>query len=538
MTNVKRVDLTRDVMAKYGLDKEAAERFVQQMFAVLREGIEREKNVKVKSLGTFKITSVNARESVDVNTGERIVIDGRNKITFTPDVVLRDRVNSPFAQFETVVLNEGVDFSQTEPEAEASDTIDEIDNSSDVEEGVTTDEVENNATEEIVPKKDNEATAAHVAASASSTLAPAMEEPASVIEKSATVSEKPVSTSTEAVSSSEESVPTSEESVPTSEASVPTSEEAPSHSKETTAGDMASLNISSLHIANVHIDAMHSGEKSEDTNAEASAQTQSVASSKETEKPNTQAVADRIERLKDENFALKNENRKLKNSCRRYVVLYKRAMWIMGVVSAVAIVLVAAGIWGIYYHLSIEQQNKTQLVTLQKDYNLLSNRFQTLVNDKDAQTEDVSFMTASATNASSSAKEKTASATLDEKGAAANQTANAITTSPVTNATPSAVKPLREEVKMPEVKKPGVKAPEAKTPASSAYDADPRVRTGAYQIIGIDKTVTLRQGQTLKSISRAYLGEGMECYVEAVNKGPLSVGDKVNIPKLKLKKKH
>lgn len=524
MTNVKRVDLTRDVMAKYGLDKEAAERFVQQMFAVLREGIEREKNVKVKSLGTFKITSVNARESVDVNTGERIVIDGRNKITFTPDVVLRDRVNSPFAQFETVVLNEGVDFSQTEPEAEANDTIDEIDNSSDVEEGVTTDEVENNATEEIVPKKDNEATAAHVAASASSTLAPAMEEPASVIEKSAAVSEKNVSTSTEAAS--------------TSEASVPTSEEAPSHSKETTAGDMASLNISSLHIANVHIDAMHSGEKSEDTNAEASAQTQSVASSKETEMPNTQAVADRIERLKDENFALKNENRKLKNSCRRYVVLYKRAMWIMGVVSAVAIVLVAAGIWGIYYHLSIEQQNKTQLVTLQKDYNLLSNRFQTLVNDKDAQTEDVSFMTVSATNASSSAKEKTASATSDEKGVAANQTVNANTTSPGNNVTPSAVKPSREEVKKPEVKKSEVKAPETKTPASSAYDADPRVRTGAYQIIGIDKTVTLRQGQTLKSISRAYLGEGMECYVEAVNKGQLSVGDKVNIPKLKLKKKH
>lgn len=524
MTNVKRVDLTRDVMAKYGLDKEAAERFVQQMFAVLREGIEREKNVKVKSLGTFKITSVNARESVDVNTGERIVIDGRNKITFTPDVVLRDRVNSPFAQFETVVLNEGVDFSQTEPESEASDTIDEIDNSSDVEEGVTTDEVENNATEEIVPKKDNEATAAHVAASASSTSALAMEEPASVIEKSAAVSEKNVSTLTEAVSSSEESVPTSEESS--------------SYSKETTAGDMASLNISSLHIANVHIDAMHSGEKPEDANAETSAQTQSVVSSKETEMPITQAVADRIEKLKDENFALKNENRKLKNSCRRYVVLYKRAMWIMGVISAVAIVLVAAGIWGIYYHLSIEQQNKTQLVTLQKDYNLLSNRFQTLVNDKDAQTEDVSFMTASATNASSSAKEKTASATSDEKGAAANQTANASTTSPDNNVTPSAVKPSREEVKKPEVKKSGVKAHEAKTPASSAYDADPRVRTGAYQIIGIDKTVTLRQGQTLKSISRAYLGEGMECYVEAVNKGQLSVGDKVNIPKLKLKKKH
>ena len=142
MTNVKRVDLTRDVIAKYGLDKEAAERFVQQMFAVLREGIEREKNVKVKSLGTFKITSVNARESVDVNTGERIVIEGRNKITFTPDVVLRDRVNSPFAQFETVVLNEGVDFSQNESENDTVDATAEIENSSDVDEGVVTTETE------------------------------------------------------------------------------------------------------------------------------------------------------------------------------------------------------------------------------------------------------------------------------------------------------------------------------------------------------------------------------------------------------------
>lgn len=183
----------------------------------------------------------------------------------------------------------------------------------------------------------------------------------------------------------------------------------------------------------------------------------------------------------------------------------------MGVVSAVAIVLVAAGIWGIYYHLSIEQQNKTQLATLQKDYDLLSNRFRALVNEKDGQTENVSFMTASASNASSTPSASNASAPA------------------------SAASPSHEEAKKPAVT---VKASETKAPAPSTYDADSRVRTGAYQIIGIDKTVTLRQGQSLKSISRAYLGEGMECYVEAVNKGQLSVGDKVNIPKLKLKKKH
>lgn len=471
MTNVKRVDLTRDVIAKYGLDKESAERFVQQMFAVLREGIEREKNVKVKSLGTFKITSVNARESVDVNTGERIVIEGRNKITFTPDVVLRDRVNSPFAQFETVVLNEGVDFSQTESENDTADVTEEMENSSDVDEGVVTNETEKTM--------------------------PVQSETDAALEKSAPASEV--------------SVPVQENTPSAPEKPVAKTEEATSSSHDAVANDMASLNISSLHIANVHIDAMHSAKKTEEANTDTSSQPQCATTQEETDSQKTQVAAECIERLKNENFALKNENRKLKNSCRRSSILYKRAMWIMGVVSAVAIVLVAAGIWGIYYHLSIEQQNKTQLATLQKDYDLLSNRFRTLVNEKDAQTENVSFMTASASNASSTPSASNASA-------------------PGSVASPS-----HEEAKKPAVT---VKASETKAPAPSTYDADSRVRTGAYQIIGIDKTVTLRQGQSLKSISRAYLGEGMECYVEAVNKGHLSVGDKVNIPKLKLKKKH
>lgn len=471
MTNVKRVDLTRDVIAKYGLDKEAAERFVQQMFAVLREGIEREKNVKVKSLGTFKITSVNARESVDVNTGERIVIEGRNKITFTPDVVLRDRVNSPFAQFETVVLNEGVDFSQTESENDTADVTEEMENSSDVDEGVVTNEIEKTM--------------------------PVQSETDAALEKPAPASEA--------------SVPVPENTPSAPEKPVAKTEEATSSSHDAVANDMASLNISSLHIANVHIDAMHSAKKTEEANTDTSSQPQCATTQEETDSQKTQVAAECIERLKNENFALKNENRKLKNSCRRSAILYKRAMWIMGVVSAVAIVLVAAGIWGIYYHLSIEQQNKTQLATLQKDYDLLSNRFKTLVNEKDGQTENVSFMTASASNASSTPSASNASAPA------------------------SAASPSNEEAKKPAVT---VKAPETKAPAPSTYDADSRVRTGAYQIIGIDKTVTLRQGQSLKSISRAYLGEGMECYVEAVNKGQLSVGDRVNIPKLKLKKKH
>ena len=251
MTNVKRVDLTRDVIAKYGLDKEAAERFVQQMFAVLREGIEREKNVKVKSLGTFKITSVNARESVDVNTGERIVIEGRNKITFTPDVVLRDRVNSPFAQFETVVLNEGVDFSQTESENDTADVTEEMENSSDVDEGVVTNETEKTM--------------------------PVQSETDAALEKSA--------------STSEASVPVPENTPSAPEKPVAKTEEATSSSHDAVANDMASLNISSLHIANVHIDAMHSAKKTEEANTDTSSQPQCATTQEEPDSQKTQVAA-------------------------------------------------------------------------------------------------------------------------------------------------------------------------------------------------------------------------------------------------------
>ena len=164
--------------------------------------------------------------------------------------------------------------------------------------------------------------------------------------------EKPASTSEASVT-----VPENTPSAP--EKPVAKTEEATSSSHDAVANDMASLNISSLHIANVHIDAMHSAKKTEEAKTDTSTRPQCATTQEETDSSKTQVAAECIERLKNENFALKNENRKLKNSCRRSALLYKRAMWIMGVVSAVAIVLVAAGIWGIYYHLSIEQQNKT-----------------------------------------------------------------------------------------------------------------------------------------------------------------------------------
>ena len=103
--------LAKAVASKRGLTQAEAERFIATMFEVAGAGIQEDKLLKMKWLGTFKITSVKDRESVDVNTGERILIEGRDKISFTPDNILKEIINKPFAQFETVVVNDGVDFS-------------------------------------------------------------------------------------------------------------------------------------------------------------------------------------------------------------------------------------------------------------------------------------------------------------------------------------------------------------------------------------------------------------------------------------------
>ena len=108
-SNISR--LAKSISSKRGLTQAEAERFVSKMFEVANEGLQEDKLLKMKWLGTFKVAAIKDRESVDVNTGERIVIEGRDKISFTPDNILKEIVNKPFAQFETVVVNDGVDFS-------------------------------------------------------------------------------------------------------------------------------------------------------------------------------------------------------------------------------------------------------------------------------------------------------------------------------------------------------------------------------------------------------------------------------------------
>ena len=103
-------DLSQALVVRHGLEKHDAAIFVSAMFDIIQMNLEKDRIVKVKGLGTFKIIDVDDRESVNVNTGERVLIEGHNKITFTPDPLMKELVNKPFSQFETVVLNDGVDF--------------------------------------------------------------------------------------------------------------------------------------------------------------------------------------------------------------------------------------------------------------------------------------------------------------------------------------------------------------------------------------------------------------------------------------------
>ena len=118
-------DLAQVLIERKGLNKHDAAIFVSAMFDIIQTNLEKDRVVKIKGLGTFKIIDVDDRESVNVNTGERVLIEGHNKITFTPDALMKELVNKPFSQFETVVLNDGVDFQDLNPVTEPA--VEDID---------------------------------------------------------------------------------------------------------------------------------------------------------------------------------------------------------------------------------------------------------------------------------------------------------------------------------------------------------------------------------------------------------------------------
>lgn len=357
-------DLASALAGKFGLSPQEAEAFITAMFDVVSAQLQSgDKAVKVKKLGTFKVTSVSSRESINVNTGERILIEGRNKLSFTPDAVLRDRVNKPFSQFETVPLNDGVDFG-------------------DVEQGADDDNGKDPSEEPEQPERP-------------------VEQPQKAAMQPQNVGQEQEESGMETAKEETKNKPDMNE-----EQHVKSAEEMVTEAR------------------NREIHRRHSVE------------------------------------------------RKYKKKVRARDI----------VIVALLAVIIAMAAAGFHYF----------------------RQYDSIMKEKDSRILELEI-------------------TMDNIGAAEAGKNTVASPAPPERKTQAAAAKAKPKA--------------AESQEEKSYNKDPRVRTGAYIITGIERTVTVRKGQTLQSISRAILGKGMECYVEAVNeKREYKEGEKVNIPALKHKK--
>lgn len=446
--------------SKMGLEVAEAEAFITAMFKVVNEGLKEDKLVKIKGLGTFKLTKVSARESVDVNTGERIVIEGREKISFTPDNYMRDLVNSPFSQFETVVLSDGVDFSA-------------------IDEKYALNELEDDSS---------------LLLSNEESLEPIAEEPKNILSSIEEAKEalaqlnakEEEGTGVEPVLSAE---------LETENLLVVEQEE----SNEETKNQMSvpiSLQLSPQQLSALNTKESVSAREEKVEESEVLSAVVENESSQIEEIPQliveTEKIEEKeeIEPIEEESEEESEEEEDTEGSSSRSYV--KPLLFAFLLIACLAI---GAG-FGYYF---FQQQSKEMSVAQSPQ---TTNKV--VVSAKKAN---------SPTAVVDSSQKKQAAAMVDS----------------ITKKNTQAVVVKTEQ---PEVKD------EKTVFDSKQYNKDPRVRTGAYIIIGVEKEIEVKAGQTLYSLSRRYLGPDMECYVEAINgKKEFKAGEKMKIPTLKLKKK-
>ena len=431
-------DFARELSEKYGLSLGDASDFVSAMFDVVKEELDgADSSVKIKGFGTFKVSAVGARASVDVNTGERIIIDGRNKISFTPEVLLRDRVNRPFVQFETVVLNDGVDFSEIDEESE-----EELDSVTETEpQGV-----------QLSP------TAPTSQPTDQSTDQPTLSEQPQGVQLSSTApTSQPTDQSTDQPAPAEQ--PQGVQLSSTAPTGQPTDQSANHFSPSETASK-----------------AVNTEEHRDMARRLMTPKTETIEDSEESDDKTTATAPE----ADDEGIVI--------GGCRQRS---PRIMYVLTIASFLILVSLGIGMYFLYQR--IEEKNHV--------IDRLESRLY-------AQQE-----AAEAVEPQSTVTVKDTVASKDSLHAAE----------------------LLAAEKGKQHKKDSIAAnPTATTP--SDYNYDTRVRTGAYIIVGVAKTVAVQPGQTLASISKAYLGEGMECYVEVLNnRHSVKAGEKLKIPQLKLK---
>ena len=492
---------------KSGLSQVEAELFIRKMFDVCNQGLEADKQVKIKWLGTFKVQATKDRESINVNTGERFTIEGRDKLTFTPDNILKEIVNKPFAQFETVVVNDGVDFDEIDEKFGEEQTED--------------------APAQVIDFLDEEKTATP--------------NPEAVVNGSEKEKEK------EAEDELAKQIAIEQAKLERLKQAQLEQERIQKEKQEQERLEQERLEQEKLEQERLEQERLEQErleqERLEQERLEQERLEQERLEQERLEQERLEQERLEQERLEQEKLELAQQQQALKavvepavpasdesedeeeeeeSSNSHHIVIPR---YLVVAVCLIVVALIGGMGWFAF--------NYGQM-TAQRDHLAMQlNQYHQAPAKK---------VPAKPVAAPLSQEQKLRQKAMEDSIRMA-KTAEAVKlaeNSDEESANAEKAKQAEAKAKAEAKEKAKDKAEEkaASKIASSQYDKDARVRTGAYRIIGVAQTVTVGAGQTLEQISTRYLGSGMECYVEALNgKNTVKAGQKIKIPKLELKKK-
>lgn len=427
---------------KSGLSQVEAELFIRKMFDVCNQGLDADKQVKIKWLGTFKVQATKDRESINVNTGERFTIEGRDKLTFTPDNILKEIVNKPFAQFETVVVNDGVDFDEIDEKFGEEQTED--------------------APEQVIDFLDEEKTATP--------------NPEVVV-----------------IESEKEKEDEQAKQIAIEQAKLERLKQAQLEQERIQKEKQEQERLEQ--------------ERLEQEKLELAQQQQAL-----------KAVVEPAVPASDESEEEEEKEEEEESSNSHHIVIPR---YLVVAVCLIVVALIGGMGWFAF--------NYGQM-TAQRDHLAMQlNQYHQAPAKK---------VPAKPAAAPLSQEQKLRQKAMEDSIRIA-KTAEAVKLAENSDEeSANAEKAKQAEAKAKAEAKDKAEEKAASKIASSQYDKDARVRTGAYRIIGVAQTVTVGAGQTLEQISTRYLGSGMECYVEALNgTSTVKAGQQIKIPKLELKKK-
>ena len=535
--------LAKSIAKKSGISQEDAENFIRQMFEVADKAISEDKMLRMRWLGTFKVASIKDRESIDVNTGERILIEGRDKISFTPDNVLKDIVNKPFAQFETVVVNDGVDFTDIDEKFAAVTSEENLPKETANEETGRSVELESSAKDAdpassviVIPSatesKDSttgtdgfvvvdDETSKHEEVVADEVVTKL----GIVSEKKTAEQENVVAEETAPVSLSQlEEHPLEHNDEPTEDTATRTSEVTEDIAQvqtdmvgkgdaegvapvEATPTDVTPAKAASTGTAPVDATpakAALTGTAPADATPAKAASTGTAP----VDATLTKVAAGSAPEETASDIAEKSTDK-------HHLVIPK--YW-LAIVAVLFIALMGGMAWLAFNYGKMQAQRDQMAVQIEKQKVKPAVVKKPVAKPKVDSTQIV--LQEKAKQDSLRLAEASDAVKLAEKAEKVKDTKDQSEGKSTEMISKNTERPKQQDI-------------------TNKYDGDARVRTGAYRITGIDRTVTAKEGQTLESISKQLLGPGMECYVEAVNGGNQKVkaGQKIKIPKLELKKK-